>query len=53
MFWGNFVAFIFIFFTVFQISPWTAASYLTEKGPTVEFMLSSQTNLSLSMFIVK
>lgn len=40
-------------FIVFKSSPWTVVSCLTKERPKVEYMLSSQTNLSLSTFTVK
>lgn len=51
--WGNPDAFILLFFIVFQTSLWTAVSCLTKERQTVESMLSSQTNLSHSMFTAK
>lgn len=50
---GNFGCIDFIFFVVFQNSPWTVVSCLTKERQKVEYMLSSQTNLSLSTFTAK
>lgn len=51
--WMHFLFIFLMFFIVFQSSPWTAVSCLTKERQTVEYMLSSQTNLSHSTFTAK